>query len=149
MAVLQDRVKEIKEDDKWKEKFAEKWNKKPEAKEIPLKENDEKLETKSNKSINSKSKYSQAKSIKSMADTMKDINEKDKLEKPEWNKSVKSSEKLSVEERAAAQLADQVLENAPYLKGIHSKASIRKILEREARAQLLAKDDNKPNPERN
>lgn len=130
LAVLKERVHEIKRDANWKANFA--------AKKPARKEAEDAAETRSAKS-GPKSVQSQAKSIRSMADTIKDIREKELNEKPEWNKSVKASEKLTVEERAAIQIADQVLENAPYLKGIHSKASIRKILEREAREQLAAK----------
>jgi len=138
LAVLKERVHEIKKDENWKQNFAEK---KVVKKEQP-ENTPERIETHSVK-MGPRSTQSQAKSIRSMADTIKDIKEKEKTEKREWDKSVKGSEKLTVEERAAIQLADQVLQNAPYLKGIHSKASIRKILEQEARAQLAAKVDPK------
>ena len=90
LAILQNRVTELKKDGKWKEHFVEKWNKKsdPEAnmqKENPVQEN---IETQSVKSA--KSKCSQAKSIKSMVDTVKELKEKEKGEKPEWDKSVKA-----------------------------------------------------------
>jgi hypothetical protein len=137
LAVLKERVHEIKKDENWKHNFAAKKVIKEQPENIP-----EQIETHSVRT-GPKSTQSQAKSIRSMADTIKDIKEKERIEKPDWNKSVKGSEKLTVEERAAIQLADQVLQNAPYLKGVHSKASIRKILEQEARAQLAAKVDPK------
>lgn len=137
LAVLKERVQELKQDTNWKEKFAAKWNKEQEAvKEPPVKElPEEKAETKSVRS--------QAKSIRSVADTIKDMEKKQKEEKPEWDKSVKSTEKISIEEKAARQIAEQVLENAPYLKGIHSKASMQKILEREAKVQLAQRVEPK------
>ena len=58
----------------------------------------------------------------------------------------------TIEDKIASQLAEQVLQNAPVcdtyityqnLKGVHSKASIRRILEREAKAQLAAKEGPK------
>lgn len=64
----------------------------------------------------------------------------------DWDKSVKSSRKVTMEERIAQKLADEVLQNQPVnsllilqqLKNIHSKQSLRKILEKEAHKQLGA-----------
>ena len=153
ISVLKERVQELKKDDKWKENFAEKWNEnaiaapkeedaKPEENGGAKVEADEKVETRSMKS-GPKSIRSQAKSIKSLADTVKEMNDKQKEGKADWDKSVKGAEKLTVEDKAAIQIADQVLQNAPHLKGIHSKTSIRKILEREAKAQLMSKEPPK------
>jgi len=151
LAVLKERVQELKKDDKWKESFAEKWNKEAEnaknqgenkGEEAAAQAENDKIETQSVKSSH-KSTRSVAKSIKSMADTVKEMKEKEKTEKRDWDKSVKGVEKLTVEEKAAIQIADQVLQNAPQLKGVHSKSSIRKILEREAKAQLMAKEEPK------
>ncbi len=125
LAALKERVQELKKDDKWKENFAQKWNQqnapqgeaakdepkaeaKPEAK-VPG-DNEDAKSVRSERSH--KSTRSQAKSIKSMADTIKEIKVAEG-EKPEWNKSVKGVDKITVEDKAAAQLADQVMQNAP------------------------------------
>ena len=149
LAILKERVKELKQDENWKENFVAKWNHQYDDKE--LKKKDEQPEEdkkeieeeviKENELTKGKSVKSQAKSIRSVTDTIKDMEKKQKEEKPEWDKSVKQSEKISIEEKAARQIAEQVLENAPYLKGIHSKASMQQILIREARAQLAKKPD--------
>ena len=141
LAVLKDRVNEIKKDENWKEKFAEKWNK--EHNEEKVEEPDVKEEIQSIKSAENKSVKSQAKSVKSVVDAVKEIKEKQKEERPEWDRSVKGVDKISIEERAARQIAEQVLENAPHLKGIHSKTSMQRILEREARAQLAKRVEPK------
>ena len=150
ISVLKERVHELKKDDKWKENFTEKWNQeaaaapaeKPTEEQPAAPAENDKIETQSVRSSH-KSVKSVAKSVKSMVDTVKEIKEKEKLEKPDWDKSVKGPEKMTVEEKAAIQIADQVLQNAPSFKGVHSKASIRKILEREAKAQLMAREEPK------
>lgn len=78
-----------------------------------------------------KSHQSKAKSIKSIAESARD--EVLSEDKPGWNKSVKANENpKSMEDKIASKIADQVLANAPNLKGIHSKQSIKRILEAEA-----------------
>lgn len=170
LSVLKERVQELKQDENWKENFVARWNQqedpqqeivhtkehlqrdkdpqegeqqKEKLKEDQQREDDEKEDQQKEelKSTKSKSVKSQAKSVRSVVDTIKDMEKKQKEEKPEWDKSVKEVEKISVEEKAARQIAEQVLENAPYLKGIHSKASMQQILIREARAQLAKKPD--------
>eukprot|EP00826_Nyctotherus_ovalis_P027980 TRINITY_DN2196_c0_g2_i1.p1 TRINITY_DN2196_c0_g2~~TRINITY_DN2196_c0_g2_i1.p1 ORF type:complete len:295 (-),score=119.05 TRINITY_DN2196_c0_g2_i1:33-917(-) len=138
LAVIKERVQELKRDKNWKEGFVAKWNQEqPEAvEESKAQEGDE--EKAEAKSAKSKSVRSQTKSVKSVADTIKGM---EKKEKAEWDKSVKPADGISVEEKAARQIAEQVLESAPYLKGVHSKASMQQILLREARAQLAKKPE--------
>jgi len=50
---------------------------------------------------------------------------------------VSESQKHSVEDRVAARIANEVLKDNSKLKGVHSNQSIKKILEREAKRQLL------------
>lgn len=145
LAVIKERVQELKKDENWKEKFVAKWNQEQveAAEESKVQENEEeKAEAKEEKaevkSVKSKSVRSQAKSVKSVADTIKEI---EKKERAEWDRSVKPVEGISVEEKAARQIAEQVLESAPYLKGVHSKASMQQILLREARTQLAKRPE--------
>lgn len=53
--------------------------------------------------------------------------------KPEWDPSVKSENKMTTEDRIAARLAQEVLRDNAKLRGIHSHNSLKKMLEREAK----------------
>ena len=50
---------------------------------------------------------------------------------------MKSEHKKTTEERVAARLAKEVLSENSKLRGIHSHSSIKKLLEKEAKRQLL------------
>lgn len=52
--------------------------------------------------------------------------------KADWQ-SQTSSKKLTTEDRVAARIANEVLRDNAKLRGVHSGASIKKILEREAK----------------
>ena len=55
-------------------------------------------------------------------------------EKPDWDGGSMTSEarQKRAEDRMAQRIASEVLQNNPKLKGVHSKESIKKILEKEA-----------------
>jgi hypothetical protein len=54
-------------------------------------------------------------------------------EKPEWDASVTSeNKKKTAEDRLASKIASEVLKDNSKLRGVHSKESIKKILEKEA-----------------
>ena len=56
----------------------------------------------------------------------------------QWDGSVTSSKKyLSAEDKVAARIAKEVLRDNAKLRGVHSGASMQKILEKEAKKQLL------------
>lgn len=57
--------------------------------------------------------------------------------KRDWDPSIKSSIKQTDEDKIASRLAAEVLRDNAKLKGIHSNHSIKKILEREAKKQLM------------
>lgn len=57
--------------------------------------------------------------------------------KNDWDPSVKSENKFTTEERVATRLANEVLKENSKLRGIHSHSSIKKLLEKEAKRQLL------------
>ena len=72
------------------------------------------------------------KSVRSVLESVKEEGSK-----PDWDRSVKGeSQHGTLEDRLASKLADQVLEQNTNLKGVHSKQSIRRILEKEAKRQL-------------
>jgi len=59
-------------------------------------------------------------------------------EKPEWNKSVTSERnRPSAEDRIANKIASEVLRDNAKLRGIHSNNSIKVLLEKEAKRQML------------
>lgn len=134
--VLKERVQELKKDGKWKENFAEKWNApaKPDTEEnkkadvAPKPAEDDKLEIQSVRSAcksvksertlgkvmfigSAKSKTKSVISAKSIAESVRAASE---AGKSEWNSSVKAEPHLAtVEDKIAAQIAEQVLESAP------------------------------------
>jgi len=60
-------------------------------------------------------------------------------EKSEWDRStVVSDVPRTVEEKLASRIANEMLKENPKLKGVHSNMSLKKILEKEAKRQLLA-----------
>lgn len=62
-------------------------------------------------------------------------------DKNEWDASTNAEKReQTVEEKIASRLADQILENNPNLKGVHSKVSMKKMLEKEATKQLIDQD---------
>lgn len=63
-------------------------------------------------------------------------------ERPEWDRSTTASQRevkqhRSVEEKVAAQIASEMLRDNQKLKGVHSGQSLQKIIEAEAKRQLL------------
>lgn len=57
--------------------------------------------------------------------------------KSQWNESVVSRQ-MTTEDKIAARIASEVLRDNQKLRSVHSGASIKKILEREAKKHLLA-----------
>ena len=57
--------------------------------------------------------------------------------KSQWNESVTTSQRgLSAEDRLARKIASEVLRDNPQMRAIHSEASIKQILQKEAKRQL-------------
>lgn len=67
--------------------------------------------------------------------------------KSQWNYSVasKDSRRLTAEDRMAAKIAQEVLKDNQKLRGIHSGASIQKILQKEAKKHLMEGGSAGPN----
>ena len=81
-------------------------------------------------------------SKKSMRSVLESV--KEDGSKAEWDASVKGeSQRGTVEDRLATKLADQVLAQNTNLKGVHSKQSIKRILAKEAKRQLVEDDGYK------
>lgn len=72
---------------------------------------------------------------------------KSEKEKSEWDRStVVSDVPRTVEEKLASKIATEMLKDNPKLKGVHSSMSLKKILEKEAKRQLLAETGGEYNP---
>ncbi len=76
-------------------------------------------------------------SLRSRVDSQK---KKEQGSKVEWDQTTTASQraKKSVEEKMASQIAMEVLRDNQKLRGIHSNVSIKKIIENEAKRQLLS-----------
>lgn len=71
---------------------------------------------------------------------MKQVKDAKKAEKDksEWDRStIVSDVPRTLEEKVASRIANEMLKENPQLKGIHSNLSLKKILEKEAKRQLL------------
>ena len=78
---------------------------------------------------------------------MKEAAKKAEKEKSEWDRStVVSDVPRTAEERMAAKIANDMLKDNPKLKGVHSNMSLKKILEKEAKRQLLAETGDEYSP---
>ena len=79
---------------------------------------------------------------------VKEAKEREAAEKKEWDASTTASKaKRTAEDRMASQIAMEVLKDNHKLRGIHSKDSIKKILEKEAQKQLkMANGGEYPQP---
>lgn len=151
LAIIKDRVQEIKKDTDWKKKMADEWN------EAAAQEG----EANNNAGENGYQQAYQAQrrpddetrsavSFKSAKTGMSKGSLRSQVQKaiaeegrPEWDGSVKSERKLTTEDRVAAQLAAEVLKDNLKLKGVHSKQSLQKILMNEAKKQLMQNDGYK------
>lgn len=58
---------------------------------------------------------------------------KEAEQKPEWDKSVTSEKRTSVEDKVASKIAMEVLRDNAKLRAVHSGNSIKQLLEREAK----------------
>ena len=88
--------------------------------------------------ISTESHQSRA-SQKSYISRVSEAKRREAEEKPEWNKSVTSEQrgKPSAEDRIANKIASEVLRDNAKLRGIHSNNSIKVLLEKEAKRQML------------
>lgn len=140
LGVIQDRVKELVQEDDWKEKMADDWNKANEA-EAKAKEarraaraaaaQDDDLQSQ----VTYNSHASKA-SNASYASRMKDVKDREASSKKDWDASTTGEKKTSAEDRLASKIAQEVLRDNPKIRQVHSGASIKKLLEKEAKKQM-------------
>lgn len=136
LALIKERVNEIKQDEEWRDKIAEEWNAADQANPNEgtgkQKDDDAKSVVSIRTSITGRSKMSKKSEI------MDQIKREEK-EKENWDSStIGERKKPTAEEKLASKLADQIMEANPNLKNIHSKTSMKKMLEAEAARQLAS-----------
>jgi len=140
VAALKNRIDELKDQDAeedWKNKIVEQWNGKEAKKAMQTSKVDIELDARSD----ARSVASESRSVASER-TNKSINElKSRLEgkeKKDWDQLSNTTKKnaVTVEERIAKHVADEILRNNYQFKHFHSNASIRKLLEKEAQKHM-------------
>lgn len=141
LAIIKDRVNEIKKDSDWKTKMAQEWNDAAaaEVREAAVKRQaaaGDDLETRSAITYNSSKTAASKKSLRSQV--LEAIAEEGGNQgAPEWDRSTKGEDrKKTTEDRIAQRLATEVLRDNAKLRGVHSANSIKKLLEKEAKKML-------------
>jgi len=139
LALIKERVDEIKKDDEWRKKIAEEWNSAEQANpnEGDIKRNKE-LNDDARSAVSIRTSITGRSKMSKKSEIMEEIKREEK-QKEDWDTSTQADrKKLTAEEKLASRLADQILEANPNLKAVHSKVSMKKILENEAAKQLAA-----------
>jgi hypothetical protein len=139
LAIIKDRVHEIKKDSDWKNKMADEWNKAAVGEDTVNGGNaaaNDKADTRSAVSYHSSKTAASKKSLRSQV--LEAINEEGQT-KAEWDASTKG-DKETTEDRIARKLAKEVLRDNAKLRGVHSSNSIKKLLEKEAKKALLSNE---------
>jgi hypothetical protein len=133
---LKKRIDEIKhkEDDDWKKKIVDEWNNERQA--LNTNKVDLNLDARSDtRSVASESKsVASERSQKHIQDLKAKMTAKDK----EWETMSTTTKKnaVTMEERIAKHVADEILRNNTEFRHFHSNASVRRILEKEAQRHL-------------
>jgi hypothetical protein len=142
LAVIKDRVDNIKQEPDWKQKMADEWNQA--AQDEQVKQDDARSVAASQRT--GASRVSTQSYAKKMAEARKEA-----ADRPDWDSGSMTSEAKhkKAENRMAQQIAADVLKDNPKLKGVHSKESIKKLLEKEALKQMQEGGYPEPNIVRN
>lgn len=144
LAIIKDRVNEIKKDEDWKANIAKQWNEAADEDNNANGVGDYQNSYNPGKKVNDETKSMGQTSFKSAKTGLSKGSLRSQVEKaireegrPEWDPSQKSSNKMTTEDRVANRLANEVLRDNVKLRGIHSHQSIQKLLMKEAKKQLL------------
>jgi len=139
VAALKKRIDELNgqnDEDDWKKKIVDAWNKEERKSVQPSKVNID-WETRSDtRSVASDSKSAASERTQKNIQDLK--NKLENKEKKEWDTLTTSTKKnvVSIEERIAKHVADEILRNNTEFRHFHSNASVRKILEKEAQKMI-------------
>lgn len=137
LALIKERVDEIKQDDEWRKKIADEWNQDEanpnEGASKPRQRDDD-----ARSAVSIRTSVTGRSAMSKKSEIMNDI-KREERQKEEWDSStIGEKKKPTAEEKLASRLADQILEGNPKLRGVHSKVSMKKMLENEAARHLLA-----------
>lgn len=143
ISALKNRINDLKgkEEDEWKNKIVDAWNDDDNKKAMKPAKVDLNYDDRSDARSDARSMASEGKSVASER-TQKTITElKAKMEakeKKDWDNMSTTTKKnpITVEERIAKHVADEILRNNTEFRHFHSNNSVRKILEREAKKHL-------------
>ena len=141
LGIIKDRVKELTQEDDWKEKMAEEWNKANEAEAAAraARKAARAAEGQRDGDAQSEITYQSQASKASKASFISRVSEAKRREaesKPAWDASTTGEKKQSAEDRMAAKIAQEVLRDNPKIRQVHSGASIKVLLEKEAKKQM-------------
>lgn len=131
LAIIKDRVNEIKQDVDWKQKIADEWN---EAADLEKQNNvavakqpAKKNESDARSQISYRSNATGVSKAPSYQSRVKEALDEERASKPDWNGSVTSSKRqdLTAEDKIASRIANEVLKENTKLRGVHSAQSIK------------------------
>jgi hypothetical protein len=142
LALIKERVEEIKQDNEWRQKLANEWNQEANPNEGGQRQRDDDAQS----AVSIRTSVT-GRSRMSKKSEFRDEIQREERQKEEWDASTQGEKrKPTLEEKLASKLADQILEDNPKLKGIHSKVSMKKMLEKEAAKQFNGADGGAYDP---
>jgi hypothetical protein len=137
LALIKERVDEIKKDDEWRNNIAQEWNTAEQANPNEG-TNKRKIDDDARSAVSIRTSITGRSNISKKSEIMNQIQREEMEHKENWDSSTvgEKKKKPTAEEKLASRLADQIMEANPNLKNVHSKTSMKKMLEAEAAKQL-------------
>lgn len=118
LAIIKDRVNEIKKDADWKQNIAKEWN---EAADVPADGGYKRAPEDDTRSAITYNSSKTAASKKSLRSQVLEAIQEEGNTKPDWDRSTtKGDNKQTTEDRIAVRLASEVLRDNAKLRGVHS-----------------------------
>ena len=140
--MIKERVGDLTKDQDWKQKMADEWNQaEPQAYETRSQAPSQAPSQASKLQKTTSDHYCVESTVSgvskaSFTSRVKEAKRKEAEERPEWQSTTSERKKVSAEDRMASKIAAEVLKDNAKLRGVHSKDSIKMILEREALKQM-------------
>jgi len=140
VVAMKKRIDELreKEEDNWKNKIVDAWNKAEERQSIQPNRVDMSFDGRSDcRSVASESRSAASeRSQQSITELKAKLAAKEKKEWDTLSTSTNKKNAVTLEERIAKHVADEIIRNNTQFKHFHSNASVRKILEKEAQKHM-------------
>mmetsp|Transcript_31212 Transcript_31212/g.28391 ORF Transcript_31212/g.28391 Transcript_31212/m.28391 type:complete len:185 (-) Transcript_31212:164-718(-) len=153
VSALKERINTLKkEEEQWKEKIVNAWNNDEDIRNLkPSKVNvgdDDDNRSDVGSMVSGRSEGGKSVASERSQRSIAEIKKRMVQEKKEWDNISTASEKkqVTLEERIAKHVADEILRGNTQIRHVHSNNSIRKLLEREAQKHLDSLKDQKINP---